>query len=110
FWSVCEMIRGGIAPETIYSVITDPDFKISESVLDKGRGAERYALRQIENATAEVASAAADFEEHEGKKLRSQHNARVFLQREGVRLRYDEFADRFLIEGMDGFGPHFDDK
>lgn len=50
FWCVCEMVRGDIDDETIYSVITDPDFKISESVLEMGNGTERYALRQIERA------------------------------------------------------------
>ena len=50
FWVVCEMVRAGIDAETIYSVITDPDFRISDSVTEKGTGAQRYALRQIERA------------------------------------------------------------
>ena len=50
FYAVCEMVRGGVADEIIYSVITDPDFGISASVLDKGSSMERYALRQIERA------------------------------------------------------------
>ncbi len=110
YWVTLELVRSGIAPEVIYSLLTDPKFKVSESVLEKGRGADRYARRQIDRATAEVANEAADFEESDGKKLPSQHNARVFLNREGVRIRYDEFADRFLIDGLGGFGPHFDDK
>ncbi len=50
FYVCCEMVRGGCDDDTIYAVITDPDFGISESVLDKGSSAERYALRQISRA------------------------------------------------------------
>lgn len=50
FHVCCELVRAGISDEVIYSVITDPDFRISASVLDKGSTTERYALRQIERA------------------------------------------------------------
>lgn len=46
----CQMVRNGVEDKVIYSVITDPDFGIAESVVEKGRAAERYALRQIEQA------------------------------------------------------------
>jgi len=52
FFACCEMVRGGCDDQTIYSVITDPDWKISESVLDKGGMVEKYARRQIERARA----------------------------------------------------------
>lgn len=110
YWVVLELVRAEIDPATIYGILTDRKFKVSESVLEKGRGAERYAMRQIERATAEVESEGDEFHEHEGKKLPTQYNARVFLHREGVRIVYDEFADRFLIDGLPGFGPNFDDK
>lgn len=53
-WVVCELMRSGVADETIYGAITNPAWAISASVLDKGAGAERYALRQIERARDEV--------------------------------------------------------
>ena len=46
----CELVRCDVDDDTIYSVLTDPDFKISESILDKGSRAEGYAIRQIERA------------------------------------------------------------
>lgn len=46
----CELVRCGVDDATIYAVVTDPDWRISESVLDKGSGVERYALRQIARA------------------------------------------------------------
>ncbi len=46
----CELVRRGIDDQTIYSVITDPEFNISASIRDKKRGAEKYALRQIQRA------------------------------------------------------------
>lgn len=54
FYACCEMVRGGCDEDTIFSVITDPSFGISASVLDKGSNAERYALRQIERAKEEA--------------------------------------------------------
>jgi hypothetical protein len=54
FYACCEMIRGGCDDDTIYSVITDPGFAISASVLDKGSMTEKYALRQIARAKEEA--------------------------------------------------------
>lgn len=56
FAAVCSMVRSGIDDDTVYSVITDPGFAISASVLDKKSGVERYALRQIARAKEESVS------------------------------------------------------
>lgn len=48
FYVVCELIRHDVNDDTIFSIITDPDFGISESVLEKGNGSDRYAIHQIE--------------------------------------------------------------
>lgn len=54
-WAVCcELARRGIAHETIFAVVTDPDFGISSSVLDKGPRADTYAWRQIQRAGEEA--------------------------------------------------------
>jgi len=50
FFVCCALVRGGVDDETIFSIITDPDFNISASVLEMGRNAESYAIRQIERA------------------------------------------------------------
>lgn len=50
FYVCCELVRAEVNNDTIYSILTDPEFKISSSVLDKGTNAEQYALRQIERA------------------------------------------------------------
>jgi hypothetical protein len=50
FWVCCELVRAGCDDDLIYSVITDPGFNISESILEKKSGATKYALRQIERA------------------------------------------------------------
>jgi len=46
----CELHRANIEDEVIFSIITDKDFAISESVLCLKSRAETYALRQIERA------------------------------------------------------------
>lgn len=53
-WVACELMRAGVDEATIYATLTNPAWGISASVLDKGSGAERYALRQIERARDEV--------------------------------------------------------
>lgn len=50
FTVCCGLVKAGVDNNTIYSVLTDPDFLISESILEKGTNAQRYATRQIERA------------------------------------------------------------
>jgi len=50
FCVCCELHRAGISDDVIFSIITDPDFAISESVISLGSRAEYYALRQIERS------------------------------------------------------------
>jgi len=50
FDATCGMARAGVPDDVIFAVITDPDFAISESVLENGANAARYAARQIEKA------------------------------------------------------------
>jgi hypothetical protein len=54
FHAVCALLRSGVPAEVVLSVITNPAFKISESVRDKGARARDYALRQIARAEAEA--------------------------------------------------------
>lgn len=48
----CELVRRKVPDDVIYSVITDPDFLISESILEKRteRDRDQSARRQIERA------------------------------------------------------------
>lgn len=48
--AICQLIRFGVPDAVIYAVVTDPGWKISESVLDKKSKADAYARRQIEKA------------------------------------------------------------
>jgi len=57
FCVCCELVRAGCDAETIYAVITDPDFKISESVLELGSRSEAYALKQIKSAMEQAEAA-----------------------------------------------------
>ncbi len=47
---VCGAVREKVPDDVIYSVITDPECGISDSVLENGRGAHAYAIKQIESA------------------------------------------------------------
>lgn len=50
YYVCCELVRQGISDEVILGIITDSRYLISASVLDKGSGVTRYALRQIARA------------------------------------------------------------
>ena len=52
--ALCSLVRAGVDDDIIFSVITDPEFSISEHVLKKGAGSEKYAVRQIERAKDEA--------------------------------------------------------
>lgn len=43
----CALVRAGVPDAVHYKVLTDPLFKVSASVLDKGLRADEYAKRQI---------------------------------------------------------------
>lgn len=54
-WLVlCSLYRVSLDDDTVYSVITNPAFGISASVLDKGSSAEKYALAQMAKAKEEA--------------------------------------------------------
>lgn len=54
FDCICQLVRCGVPDNVIFGILTDGDLKISESVLDKGKNAEKYARRQIERAKEEA--------------------------------------------------------
>lgn len=111
YWVVCELVRAGLDDATILGVLQHPTWAIAESIREKGKGAARYAARQVERARAAVAEADADFHtDDKGNPYPTPHNIRVSIQKQGARLWWDEFADRKFIEGFTGFGPHLDDK
>jgi predicted P-loop ATPase len=107
----CNLVRCNVPDDVIYSVITDPSFGISESVLEKRGGARKYALRQIERAKEFNAAEGADFVKSEKGAIlaNSQRNILVALTRLGVKVERDEFQDRLLISGLEEVGPLLDD-
>ncbi len=46
----CALAKAGVSDDIILGIITDQDFGISASILDKNQNAERYARRQIKQA------------------------------------------------------------
>ncbi|WFU64841.1 VapE domain-containing protein [Bradyrhizobium brasilense] len=112
FDCVCNLVRCGVPDEVVFSVLLDPEFGISESIREKDGGAERYATRQIEQAKKQVALDKLEFIASEkGVPLATEPKNIVVAMRElGVKVRYDIFSDRALIDGLEGEGPHLDDN
>ena len=52
FAAVCGMLRAGCGDKTILAIILNPNFRISESVLEHGAEAMKYAKRQLQSARA----------------------------------------------------------
>ena len=119
-WVCCEMLRAGCSDDLIYSVITDPSFGISESVLEKGTRAEKYAIRQIEQAHEYVVDPMLRFlnEKHavigdvNGKCRIVSEYADPALKRPGISFQtFEDFCNRYLnttvetLGGKDGASP-----
>jgi hypothetical protein len=51
---ICNLYRKNVPDEVIYAIITDKDYGISASVIDKGSNIEKYALRQMARAKEEA--------------------------------------------------------
>jgi hypothetical protein len=111
FDCLCQLLRARIPEPLIRGILLDPRYRISESILEK-RCPMQYALRQIENAKNAVALDEMEFQLEKGKGLpvaNSQHNVRLALYKMGVSVRYDQFQNKALIEGVLGHGPYLDD-
>jgi hypothetical protein len=94
FFFLCECCRNDISDDVMFSIITDRDFGISASVLDKGRNSDGYAKRQIERAREEA------IDPH----LRTM-NERYAVVTIGGRLRviyeeWDEILERYRLVKM----------
>ncbi|MEM7431001.1 MAG: VapE domain-containing protein [Pseudomonadota bacterium] len=95
---VCNMVRCGVPDDVLLGVITDPDWKISESVLDKGHQSIEYAIRNIGKAHEQVN---AEFQpvNKNGVPAKNYRNVRLAVLKLGVTTRYDDFRKRLLVGG-----------
>jgi hypothetical protein len=50
FDAACALVRAEVPDDVIFAILTDPDFAISESIIEKGSNGAKYAIRQIERA------------------------------------------------------------
>lgn len=106
FDAVCGMCRSGLPDATIVGILLDPRFKISASVLDKGRRAQRYARDQVRRARDKTDELK---EGDKGAISDSPENVRRVIAKLGAVVEYDEFSSRMLISGLPKFGPYLDD-
>lgn len=95
--AACDLARMGCSVEFIAGVLLNPQFRISESVLEKRRP-EAYALRQASKASESVAQGWPDTFKS-GAPKPSMRNARAALRRLGLSFAYDMFRHRKVVEG-----------
>jgi hypothetical protein len=82
FDAVCNLVRQDVPDDTIFSLLTDKAWAISESILDKGGNADKYAIRQIERAKEEVIS----------PELRFLNESHFVIENDGGRCRVAEWV------------------
>ena len=85
----CELVRVGVADDVHYSILTDPRFGITPSVIDKGNRAGKYAERQIAQAHDTVDTDAV-----------SRINRRYFAALEGKKVLYFREEDDNTLSAM----------
>jgi hypothetical protein len=101
---VNEMLRRGYRTEAIEHVLLDRNNGISEHIYDQAKP-HRYAARQVEQAIEKIEFSCTN----KGKILPNAANIRIALLKLGVSVRYDQFADRVLLDGLPGYGPALED-
>ena len=105
----CSLVRSGVDDDTIYAIITDPEWKISASVLDKGNSAQvhRYALRQIKQAKESIIDPAL-CHLNDRYALIESVGGRCRIAREGWNPSLDRHEVDFLL--IDGFKQTFNNR
>lgn len=98
-WAViCALVRRGWEDPEILAAITDKNNKLSEHVYAQDRP-EKYAQRQVERAREKVGE---DFaRDDKDKIIVNQANIRLGLSMIGVKLSYNMFNRKDMIEGPD---------
>jgi len=91
FHVVSELIRAGISDSEIFTILTTKDFAVSESILERGSDAERYATHTIENARARVGDETDEFISA------SDPNAQADQARKELWPTLKSFRDDFLV-------------
>jgi hypothetical protein len=94
------LFRCGCSDDLIVSILLDPTLGISAHVREQGNPA-RYARAQIAHARKQ-GPAFKRSKEGKGPPTTNQDNIRLALHKLGIRVSYDSFADRMLIDGLDG--------
>jgi hypothetical protein len=109
-WAVvCELARQKVPQDVALGIITDKNWSISDSVLEK-KDARRYALKQINDGYGKVAAEVLKKTDPEGPRWHetydmhglapkpSYRNARVAIQHMGIVCRFDSFHQRLIGE------------
>lgn len=99
-----EMLRRGHLAEAIVQVLLDHANKICEHIYDQAKPQD-YAERQVAQAMEKIEFSRNDA----GRPHANAGNIQVGMLKLGVTVRYDQFGDRVMIEGLPGFGPVLDD-
>lgn len=110
FACACWLVRSGVPDDVAVAVLTDPDFGISEGILEKPNPI-KYAARQVGQAHGAV-DVGWNPVNKEGQPVKCLHNTVVALRKLGVECRHDLFRRRNLVghHELQEFAGEFSDQ
>lgn len=98
FAVVCGLVRADVDDETIFSILLDRDFKVSDHIYDQGNP-EASALRNIKNARAMLSTNWPGGRSRTGEVRKGYRNAIEAMRRLGLVGEFDEFRNRLRLSG-----------
>jgi hypothetical protein len=98
FYVACQMVSLDVADEVIAGILLNPEYRISDSILERKSGRVTYALRQAHNARAAVGAGWPDTDKN-GRPRATYRNTTVALRRLNVAFAYDLFRHRAVVHG-----------
>ena len=98
FRVACDLLRAGVIPKMVQSILLDPQYGISESVREKTNPAQ-YAERQILKAAEAIADYWLDHD-MKGRPRGTYRNALLAMRRLKLTGKYDRFHNRKTINGV----------
>ncbi len=125
FYVCCALVRAGVPDETHLGILLNPEWGVSESILEKKHQAHRYAIKQIESAHTSVQQsdkvkneANADlsgplewkFNADGETRKKCLHNYKVAAQELGIAVRKDTFNNCYMISGLGMFDGRMTDE
>ena len=107
FAVAAQLLRHVDDERIVISILLNPSYGISEHILDQAKP-QRAARRAVERAALSQRDFLKDAHGHIITSMAD--NVRIAVSQLSIGVSYNEFADRYLLDGLPRYGPYLDDK